>query len=276
MKIKNCISSFLLLIPFLSSAQSTVKEWYNKGIELKNKQDHRGALAAFEQVISKNYRYKDVYYQAGWCSNELENYNKAIVFLEKYDPSSTTTKKNKYNELAFSFYKLQRSKESIDAYSKTLALFPDNGIALRGIGTVYYELEEDHDKALQYFEKALEVDEAESKPIYYKLGWLYNDKDRHDDAVKILLKAIEYDSEDAGYREELGYAYYMKEQYEFAMSQLNKAIILDETSKLAYYYMGLCFIATNKKGDAMNMYYKLKELEGEEAVELLHKINRMK
>jgi hypothetical protein len=36
------------------------------------------------------------------------------------------------------------------------------------------------------------------------------------------------------------------------------------------------FVATNKKGDAMSMYYKLKELEGEEASELLHKINKMK
>ena len=123
----------------------------------------------------------------------------------------------------------------------------------------------------EYFEKALEVDEEESKPIYYKLGWLYNDKERFDDAIKILLKAIEYDSEDSGYREELGYAYYMKEQYEFAITQLNKAISLDESSKLGYYYKGLCFIATNKKGDAMSMYYKLKELRSDEADELLEK-----
>ena len=93
---------------------------------------------------------------------------------------------------------------------------------------------------------------------------------------KILLKAIEYDSEDSGYREELGYAYYQKGEYEFALSQLNKAIILDDASKLGYYYKGLCFIATNRKGEAMSMYYKLKELDGDSATELIDKINKMK
>ena len=114
------------------------------------------------------------------------------------------------------------------------------------------------------------------KPIYYKLGWLYNDKEQYDDAIKILLKAIEYDSEDSGYREELGYAYYQKEEYEFALTQLNKAIALDDASKLGYYYKGLCFVATNRKGEAMSMYYKLKEIDSDTAAELMDKINKMK
>jgi tetratricopeptide (TPR) repeat protein len=230
MKIKNCFPILLLLFPFITSAQSTAKEWYNKGTELKKKQDYTETLTAFKNAINKKAGYKDSYYQAGWCSNELEKYDEAVFFLEKYTASSNMDKKNKYNELAYSYYKLQQSKEAIDAYSKVIALFPNNGMALRGMGNVYYELEQDFDKAIQYFEKALEVDAEESKPIYYKLGWLYNDKERYDDAVKILLKAVEYDSEDSGYREELGYAYYMQDQYEFAITQLNKAINLEKSN----------------------------------------------
>jgi len=266
----------LFLFPFIVSAQSTAKAWYNKGVELKGKQDYEGALTAFKNAISKKADYSEAYYQAGRCANELEKYEDAIDLLKKFMPTTNNEKKSKYNELGFSYYKLQRATEAIIEYKNTIELFPKDGIALRGLGNVYYELVEDHDPATEYFEKAIEVDEEDSKPIYYKLGWLYNDKERYDDAVKILLKAIAYDSEDSGYREELGYAYYMQNQYEFAITQLNKAINLDETSKLAYYYKGLCYIATNKKGDAMSMYYKLKELEGEEASELLHQINKMK
>jgi tetratricopeptide (TPR) repeat protein len=266
----------LFVFPFVLSAQSTAKEWYTKGVELKNKQDYSGALTAFKNAISKKADYSNAYYEAGWCCNELEKYEDAVDFLKRYNPSSSEDKKNKFNELGFSYYKLQKATDAIGEYNNTLALFENNGIALRGIGNVYYEIQEDYDKAIQYFEKAIEVDEEESRPIYYKLGWLYNDKERFDDAIRILVKAIEYDSEDSGYREELGYAYYMKEQYEFAITQLNKAISLDESSKLGYYYKGLCFIATNKKGDAMSMYYKLKELNSDEADELLEKINEMK
>lgn len=266
----------LFVFPFIVSAQSTAKDWYKKGMELKGKDDYKSALAAFKNAITKNAAYNQAYYEAGWCCNELEKFEEAVDYLKKCNPSSNENKRDKCNELGFSYLKLRNSKDAIEQYNQTLSLFPDNGIALRGLGNVYYEIDEDHDQAISYFEKALKVDEENSRPIYYKLGWLYNDKERYDDAINILLKAIDYDSEDSGYREELGYAYYMKEDYEFAITQLNKAVSLDDNSNLAYYYKGLCFVATNKKGEAMSMYYKLKQMASDEADELLGKINKMK
>jgi tetratricopeptide (TPR) repeat protein len=276
MKFKIILPAILLVIPFIISAQSTAKEWYDKGLKLKNTEEYEEALTAFKNAISKKADYSDAYYQAGSCCNELENYEDAIDFFKKYDPSSNDGKKNKYNELGLSYYNLQNAKDGLEQYNKTLALFPNNGTAIRGIGNIYYEIEEDHEKAIEYYERALKVDEENSRSVYYKLGWLYNDGERYDDAVKVLLKGILYDSEESGYREELGYAYYMREEYEFAITQLNKAISLDENSQLGYYYKGLCFVATNKKGDAMSMYYKLKELESEHAEELMEKIKTLK
>ena len=276
MKRKIFFPILLFIFPLIIFSQSTAKEWYTKGIELKDKKDYEGALAAFKSAISKKADYTDAYFQAGWCCNELENYEVAIDLLKKCMPSDVNSKKNKFNELGFSYYKLEKGDEAIVEYKNAIALYPSNGIALRGLGNVYYEIEEDYDNAIEYFEKAVEEDEEDSKPIYYKLGWLYNDKERYDDAVKILQKAIEYDSEDSGIREELGYAYYQKEEYEFALTQLNKAITLDEASKLGYYYKGLCFVATNRKGEAMSMYYKLKEIDSDTAAELMAKIDKMK
>jgi len=274
---RNLLLSILVFVfPLIVLAQSSAKEWYNKGIELKGKQDYKGALAAFKNTILKKADYNEAYYQAGGCCNVLEKYEDAVDLLKKFTPKTDNEKKNKSNELGLSYYKLQRATEAIIEYKNTIEIFPKDGIALRGLGSVYYEIAEDHDNALEYFEKAIKEDEEDSKPIYYKLGWLYNDKERYDDAIKIMLKAIEYDSEDSGYREELGFAYYQKAEYEFALTQLNKAISLDDASELGYYYKGLCFIATNRKGEAMSMYYKLKELDGDSATELIDKINKMK
>jgi tetratricopeptide (TPR) repeat protein len=276
MKRKILFPILLFIIPFIVSSQSTAKEWYSKGIELKGKKDYEGALAAFKSAISKKADYNEAYYQAGWCCNELEKYEDAVDLLKKFTPKTDDEKKNRSNELGLSYYKLQKATEAIIEYKNTIELFPKDGNALMGLGNVYYEIEEDYDSAIEYFEKAIKEDEEDSKPIYYKLGWLYNDKEQYDDAIRILLKAIEYDSEDSGYREELGYAYYQKEEYEFALTQLNKAISLDDASKLGYYYKGLCFVATNKKGEAMSMYYKLKEIDSDTAAELMDKINKMK
>jgi tetratricopeptide (TPR) repeat protein len=276
MKRKILFPLLLFVFPFIVSAQSSAKEWYNNGIELKSKKDYEGALAAFKSAISKKVDYNEAYYEAGWCCNELEKYEDAVDLLKKIAPKSDNEKKNKYNELGLSYYKLQKATEAIIEYKNTIEVFPKHGNALICLGNVYYEIEEDYDSAIEYFEKAIKEDEEDSKPIYYKLGWLYNDKEQYDDAIKILLKAIEYDSEDSGYREELGYAYYQKEEYEFALTQLNKALALDDASKLGYYYKGLCFVATNRKGEAMSMYYKLKEIDSDTAGELMDKINKMK
>jgi tetratricopeptide (TPR) repeat protein len=276
MKRKIFFPILLFIIPFIVSSQSTAKEWYSKGVELKGKKDYEGALTAFKNAISKKADYNEAYYQAGWCCNELEKYEDAVDLLKKFTPKTDDEKKNRSNELGLSYYKLQKATEAIIEYKNTIELFPKDGNALMGLGNVYYEIEEDYDSAIEYFEKAIKEDEEDSKPIYYKLGWLYNDKEQYDDAIKILLKAIEYDSEDSGYREELGYAYYQKEEYEFALTQLNKAIALDDASKLGYYYKGLCFVATNRKGEAMSMYYKLKEIDSDTAAELMAKIDKMK
>lgn len=265
-----------LLFPFILLAQTSAKGFYDLGSQLKEKHDYTGALTAFKNAIVKKADYQEAIYQAGWCCNELEKFEDAIVYLQKYNPTINENKKDKYNETGFAYYKLRNSSNAIEAYTKTLALFPRDATALKGIGNVYYEILEDHDKSIDYFEKAIAADEEGSRPLYYKLGWLYNDKERYQDAIDILIKAIQYDSEDSGYREELGYAYYKREEYEFAITQLNKAISLDENSKLGYYYKGLCLVATNRKGEAMSIYYKLKELAGDEAAELLQKINAMK
>lgn len=266
----------LFLLPFFVIAQTTAKEWYDKGVSLKEKKDYQGALEAFKNAIDKKADYNDALYEAGWCCNELENYEDAIGFLKKYNPTDKEDKINKYNETAFSYYKLEKSAEAKDSYNNALAIDADNGMALRGMGNISYVLDEDHDKAIEFYEKAIKADEENSGPVLNNLGWLYNDKERYDDAIKVLQKAIEYDSEDAATREELGYAYYMKDEYEFAITQLNKAVELDEKSELGYFYKGLCFVATNKKGDAMSMYYKLKELGSDQVPKLLEKINAMK
>jgi tetratricopeptide (TPR) repeat protein len=95
MKRKILFPILLFIIPFIVSAQSTAKEWYSKGIELKDKKDYESALTAFKNTISKKTDYTEAYYQAGWCCNELEDYENAIDFLKKYFPSDEKNKKNK-------------------------------------------------------------------------------------------------------------------------------------------------------------------------------------
>jgi tetratricopeptide (TPR) repeat protein len=120
---------------------------------------------------------------------------------------------------------------------------------------------------------AVQKDANNSKRCYYKLGWLYNDEENYKDAVPVLLKAVNYDSEDVDTRVELGYAYYKLKNYDAAIIQLKKASELDKNSKLAYYYQGLCYIDTDQKAKAKEVYTKLKSIDADQAKKLLDKYN---
>ena len=136
----------------------------------------------------------------------------------------------------------------------------------------YYDLKQYSD-AIKYYELAIANDEENSKFVYYKLGWLYNDAKKYNEAIEVLKKSISYDAKDGECWVESGYAYYMNNNYTDAEYQFNEAIKLLPTSKLAYYYNGLCYIAQNKKADAVKMYDKLKPINEEQADKLLKKIN---
>ena len=102
---------------------------------------------------------------------------------------------------------------------------------------------------------------------------MYNDAEDYDKALDILLKAIDYDDEDASAREEIGYAYYMKDDNSSAELQLKKAVELDSKSKLGYYYLGLVYLDNGDKSKARDMYDKLKEINEDQAAKLLKKID---
>lgn len=250
--------------------------YYDAAMKVGNiyydKKDYQPALDYYLKYLKSDDIDNFYYYRAGWCCNDLEKYNDALTYLEQYTPDNAEDNAKKYEEIAYSYYSLEKNDDAIANYKKALEYSPDHGTSLRGLGNVYYDTE-DYDEAQKYFEQAIQGDEENSKNCYYKLGWIYNDKEQYDDAIDVLKKAVEYDAEDAGNREELGFAYYMTEKNQEALVQLKKAVELDSKSKLGYYYMGLCYLDMGDKDEAKNIYNKLKTVDEDQAAKLLEKIN---
>ncbi|MFI5171388.1 MAG: tetratricopeptide repeat protein [Chitinophagales bacterium] len=236
--------------------------------------DYENALDYYEQYIEQAAFPDDVaFYYAGWCANELEEFEDAIDYFNRYDPEDVTEIAKKFSEIGYAYYKLDRASESIVAYLSALTNLSDYGPALRGLGDTYYELSEDYDQAIYYYEKAVKYDIEKSEYLYYDLGWLYNDAERYDDAVAILAKAIQNTPDDADVYVEHGYANYMLDKNDDALWALKKAVELDAESNLGYYYLGLNYLDMDRKNDAIEAYNKLKPLNNDRAEKLLQEIN---
>ena len=219
------------------------------------KEKYEDAASNYQKYLDKEPDPENkYYYKLAWCFNDLGKYSEALDYMDKYAPEKDDEYSKKYCEIGYADFKLEKQDDAIVAYKKALEYNPDYGTALRGLGDVYYENEDGYDKAIENYEKALEQDEDNSKACYYKLGWLYNDATEYDKSIDVLKKAIDYNEEDGGAREEIGYAYYMKDDNSSAELQLKKAVELDNKSKLGYYYLGLVYLDNGDKTSARAMY----------------------
>ncbi len=82
-------------------------------------------------------------------------------------------------QLGNDYFDLHRAQESIDAYDKALALEPNNPDVLTDQGVMYRELKQ-YDKALANFEKAARVKPDHVQSLF-NIGVVY-ESDKHDSA----------------------------------------------------------------------------------------------
>jgi len=214
------------------------------------------------------------YYKAGKCANDLKDYVDALLYLEKYEPNTRKDFAIKYAETGYAYFMTGYNDDAVSAYQKALDANPTYGVALRGLADVYYNNLEDYNKALEYFNLALQNDEENSKDCYYKAGWIYVNQQKYNEATAVLEKAADYDAKDVNTREQLGYAYFMQNKYDEAINQFNKAIEMDNESRVSYFYNGLCYASLNQKTNAMAAYGQLKQINKDDAEKLLKEIKQ--
>lgn len=121
--------------------------------------DPSTALGFFESALNLNPSKEDIpsiYTYMGICLNDQKKYKEALLILEKsrqQDPDRTDT----HNLLGFCHFKLKEYPEAIDCFKHVLHLNPTSAIDYANIASNYREMGKT-DKAVQYYEMALEFD----------------------------------------------------------------------------------------------------------------------
>jgi tetratricopeptide (TPR) repeat protein len=146
---------------------------------------------------------------------------------------------------------------AIQDYKKILEFDPDNLLAIVNIGNSYENLH-DFDSAIIYYSKALN-----SNPRNITQIRLYNDFDQdyhyQIDKYELLF--------------ERGTAYLLNQQYEKAISDLNKLIETGDMVGDANYYIGEAYLKLNDTLNAKKFLIEAKNFGMIEAKDLLYKID---
>lgn len=156
---------------------------------------------------------------------------------------------------------------------------PDNAIPFfttalnynrRGTMESLYNLAESYfkseqaDMAIRYFKHVISVtDDNERKGLcFYKIGLSYGKlKNDLDNAIKHISYAIEIDSSNKVYYEDLGVAFGFKQDYYRALDCFEKGLQVDSTYGKFYYNIAITYDKLDKEDKADEFYQKAEEID---------------
>jgi tetratricopeptide (TPR) repeat protein len=256
--IKNSLLA-LLFCPGIALAQPAkdAQSYYDQGIKLKEEKKPAEALEKFKQAIAINPKHTDALYQAGWCQNDLRNYNSAIDYLRRSGQSGVATPKL-YFEMGYAFEKSSKDDSAIHYYNKCLELKPDYSNALKQLGFMAY-YKDDYENALAKFNKYEQAAKSEITDYlyWYRKGFTYNALKQYANAKEPLQKSLTLKNDYINTHLELGFAATKLKQDEDAIGHFKAAMAIDPKSHIPY--NGIAEVYRDNKKDmneAMNWYKK--------------------
>lgn len=160
---------------------------FNKGVILHENFETSKAAELFEKAIELDPDFALAYLQRAYCRTGYDdyksNYNKA---MELYDQVSRS------EQLLLDHAKAihERNNElRVASLDSLLAIYPNNKRINGYAGTYNYWVVQDYDKALKYFQTALEADSMWA-PAWNMTGYAYSEQGKFEEAQKAFEKYI--------------------------------------------------------------------------------------
>jgi TolB-like protein/Flp pilus assembly protein TadD len=138
---------------------------------------------------------------------------------------------------------------------------------LKGQDYLYRLTKRNVERAIQLFEKAIELDPryaaayAGCSSAYGQLYWLFaRDPKYHDRAQELSFKALMYDNNLAEAYTAMGMSYFIGGKFEEAAASSRKAIELDPEDDIAYWTLGRIHFTNGEFEQAYGLYRRVIEL----------------
>ena len=141
---------------------------------------------------------------------------------------------------------------------------------LKGQDYLYRLTKRNVERAIQLFEKAIELDPryaaayAGCSSAYGQLYWLFaREQKYHDRAQELSFKALMYDNNLAEAYTAMGISYFISGKLEEASAASRKAIELDPEDAIAYWTLGRIHFTNGEFEQAYGLYQRVLELKPE-------------
>ncbi|MCL2155520.1 MAG: hypothetical protein FWH53_07650 [Leptospirales bacterium] len=221
-------------------------------------------------------RESNVLVHIGYIYAIQKNYGKAYTYFieaSKNDPENPET---------YFFWGLAQIWEGKNKDAKTNLL---KAIALKNDEENYYlylaiihEKLNEVEQAIENSKLAIEYNKGGGR-AYNFLGYLYADRNMNiDEAMQLVLKALELEPDNGAFLDSLGWIYYRKNDYVTALKNLllaeEKLDEIGNPDSVVYDHIGDTYLKLDNKSRAIFYWDKALKLENNSAIEEKIKINK--
>jgi tetratricopeptide (TPR) repeat protein len=241
-----------------------------------SKEDYPTALEQYkkyEQFAKDSIRDYLFWYRKGFMLNATKDYTAAVAALQN-SMKYKTDYINTYLELGFAHSRLKSGDEAFRYYEQAQKIDPKSHIPLNGIAEVYRDLKKDRVEAMNWYKKTLALNPKERKACF-GMGYCLNSEQKYNEAIPYLKTAIEMEPTYTAAFVEIGYSYYKTGALADAITNLNKALTLNNSNENARYYLTLIYVDQKNKTKAQQMVDELKKLSSKYVAELQKKVDAM-
>ncbi len=200
---------------------------------------------------------------------QTQDENEKMIIQNEYNESSNQLTAEDWFQKGYNSFEIEEYDKAIECFQKAIEIHPDFAEAYYNMGTVYH-YKGNYDRAIECYHKALEINPNHAK-AFNNMGSSYYYKINYDKAIECYHKAIEINPDYADAYYNMGIVYGKKRNNDKAIECYQKAIEINPNYVKAYYYMGLSYILKGNYDKGIECLQQAAKLGHKSAQDFLRK-----
>jgi serine/threonine protein kinase/Flp pilus assembly protein TadD len=246
---------------------------YTQGREYHQRGDYSRSVAVMEKAVAIDPGFAMAYRSMAMACRNLGIMSKAKAYLQKaMDLRERASERERYT-IEGDFYRLSErtADKAIEAYEKSLRLYPADGIAGNNLG-VAYEMIAERDKAQAVYEKFAGQKDAGFLPTW-NLAFMYQAKGMYEKARELLEDYARQYSDSLSLRREVANTYLYEGQFDQARAEAEKARSIAPSDYRTLRVMGNIDLLAGEFREAETKFRK--SLEGTQGAQKAQGLGRL-
>jgi serine/threonine protein kinase/Flp pilus assembly protein TadD len=250
----------------ITTSSTEALKYYTEGERYSRLAEYGQAVVSFEEALRIDPEFAMAYEGMASAYNNLGYFTEAREYFEKAFEFSDRVSERELYYIQGEYYRTTEATfdKAIEALNNLLRLYPEDGDGNNRLGLIYKTIEE-WDKAIERYQVCIQ-NKYDRFFYYVNLAEVYMAKGMNERAEHILELYLDQFPDVAWIHGDYAINYLCQRQYEFAITEAEKALELDPTHYHAFWIKGHIFHAQGNFTAAEVEYSKL--LREDEAARL--------